>query len=102
MEVPSFGIPTINIGDRQKGRIQAASVINSKVDYADIKEAFDKALSDSFIRHAKTVTNPYEKKDTAKCIFEVIKNVDLTNIFKKKIIIHERLSKILNTLFGIH
>jgi UDP-N-acetylglucosamine 2-epimerase (non-hydrolysing)/GDP/UDP-N,N'-diacetylbacillosamine 2-epimerase (hydrolysing) len=84
VEVPSFGIPTINIGDRQKGRIQAASVINSSADYLSIKEAFNNALSDAFVQYVKTVTNPYEKKDTAKCIFEVLKNVDLKDIHKKK------------------
>jgi UDP-N-acetylglucosamine 2-epimerase (non-hydrolysing)/GDP/UDP-N,N'-diacetylbacillosamine 2-epimerase (hydrolysing) len=84
VEVPSFGIPTINIGDRQRGRIQAASVVNSDADYLSIKEAFNNALSDSFIQHAKTVVNPYEKKDTAKCIFEVMKNYSLTNICKKE------------------
>jgi UDP-N-acetylglucosamine 2-epimerase (non-hydrolysing)/GDP/UDP-N,N'-diacetylbacillosamine 2-epimerase (hydrolysing) len=84
VEVPSFGIPTINIGDRQKGRIQAASVINSNTDYLSIKEAFNSALSDSFVQYAKTVKNPYEKKDTAKCTFDILKNCNLTNICKKE------------------
>jgi UDP-N-acetylglucosamine 2-epimerase (non-hydrolysing)/GDP/UDP-N,N'-diacetylbacillosamine 2-epimerase (hydrolysing) len=84
VEVPSFGIPTINIGDRQRGRIQATSVVNSSADYLSIKEAFNSALSDSFVQYAKTVTNPYEKKDTTKHIFEVLRNVDLTSTCKKK------------------
>jgi UDP-N-acetylglucosamine 2-epimerase (non-hydrolysing)/GDP/UDP-N,N'-diacetylbacillosamine 2-epimerase (hydrolysing) len=76
VEAPSFGIPTINIGNRQKGRIQAASVVDSDADYLSIKKAFNNALSDSFIQYAKTTTNPYEQKDTAKHIFETIRNID--------------------------
>lgn len=48
IEVPSFKIPTINIGDRQKGRIQASSVINCEPNKNDILEAIDKALSNEF------------------------------------------------------
>jgi UDP-N-acetylglucosamine 2-epimerase (non-hydrolysing)/GDP/UDP-N,N'-diacetylbacillosamine 2-epimerase (hydrolysing) len=83
-EAPSFGIPTINIGDRQKGRIQAASIVNCSADYQDIKHAFDIALSDSFLQSVRTVKNPYEKKDTAKHVFEVIKTFPLENLCKKE------------------
>jgi UDP-N-acetylglucosamine 2-epimerase (non-hydrolysing)/GDP/UDP-N,N'-diacetylbacillosamine 2-epimerase (hydrolysing) len=84
VEVPSFGIPTINIGNRQKGRIQAESVINCTPDAQAVKIALEKALSNSFSQFAKTIINPYEKKDTAKCIFEVLKNIDLKQICRKK------------------
>jgi len=45
LEAPSFGIPTINIGERQKGRIQATSVINCNPNEEEIKQAIKKALS---------------------------------------------------------
>ena len=48
IEVPSFHIPTINIGDRQKGRIQAETVINCKPEKESIVKAIDMALSDDF------------------------------------------------------
>jgi UDP-N-acetylglucosamine 2-epimerase (non-hydrolysing)/GDP/UDP-N,N'-diacetylbacillosamine 2-epimerase (hydrolysing) len=74
VEVPSFGIPTINIGNRQKGRLQAASVMNCEANYKDIKSAFDRALSPDFIMTSKKVTNPYEKKDAAENIYKILKN----------------------------
>lgn len=59
IEAPSFRVPTVNIGDRQKGRMQAKSVINCKTDFASIKEAISLALSESFKNSIKTVINPY-------------------------------------------
>jgi UDP-N-acetylglucosamine 2-epimerase (non-hydrolysing)/GDP/UDP-N,N'-diacetylbacillosamine 2-epimerase (hydrolysing) len=84
VEVSSFGIPTVNIGNRQKGRIQSESVINCTPDARAIKIALEKALSNSFSQFTKTIINPYEKKDTAKCIFEILKNVDLKQICQKE------------------
>ena len=45
LEVPSFGIPTVNIGDRQRGRIQGDSVINCDPTETSIKKALDIAKS---------------------------------------------------------
>lgn len=62
IEVPSFHIPTINIGDRQKGRIQAETVINCKPKKESILRAIDMALSDDFnnyIKNIKNIKNPY-------------------------------------------
>jgi UDP-N-acetylglucosamine 2-epimerase (non-hydrolysing)/GDP/UDP-N,N'-diacetylbacillosamine 2-epimerase (hydrolysing) len=84
VEVPSFGIPTVNIGNRQKGRIQSENVINCTPDVQAIEMALEKALSDAFLHSSKTIINPYEKKDTAKHIFEVLKNIDLKNLYVKK------------------
>ncbi|CDG37104.1 UDP-N-acetylglucosamine 2-epimerase [Acetivibrio thermocellus BC1] len=73
LEAPSFGIPTINIGERQKGRIQATSVINCNPNEEEIKQAIKKALSDSFIKQAKETVNPYGDGNTSERIIEVIK-----------------------------
>jgi len=54
-EAPSFGIPTVNIGDRQKGRARAASV----VDVAPQKDAIFAAIQQAFTMDCKTVVNPY-------------------------------------------
>lgn len=59
LEVPSFQIPTVNIGDRQKGRIQASSVINCKAERQDIVKAMKKALSKEFKEISSTAVNPY-------------------------------------------
>ncbi|MFX4263254.1 UDP-N-acetylglucosamine 2-epimerase [Pelotomaculum propionicicum] len=73
IEVPSFKKPTINIGDRQKGRIQAKSIINCKPDSEQIKKAMDVAMSDDFRKQLKNVVNPYERPDTSNRIVAEIR-----------------------------
>lgn len=72
MEVPSFGIPTINIGDRQKGRIQASSVINCQSDREKISESIILAQSTEFCAVAKKTVNPYGKGNTSDAILAVL------------------------------
>jgi UDP-hydrolysing UDP-N-acetyl-D-glucosamine 2-epimerase len=79
-EVPSFKKPTVNIGDRQKGRLQASSVINCQPVSIDIlraiKEAFSKDCSD--------VVNPYGNGDSAPKIVAALKAVpDYQALLKK-------------------
>ena len=73
LEAPSFGIPTVNIGDRQKGRMQASSVINCDPIQRSIRQALDLALSDEFVQKAKKTINPYGNGDTSNKVVEVIK-----------------------------
>ena len=47
-EAPAMGIPTVNIGDRQKGRIQAVSIVNCDPDASAIKEAMEKVETTEF------------------------------------------------------
>lgn len=85
LEAPSFGIPTVNIGDRQKGRMQAESVINCEPTYEDISKAFDKALSEQFLINIKDVSNPYGDGNTSDKIVNVIEDfvlVDKINLKK--------------------
>lgn len=82
-EAPSFKIATINIGDRQKGRIKAKSVIDSIPDKVHILRAMKKVYSKDFQSELKYVKNPYGNGKTSKKIIEVVKNVDLKNILKK-------------------
>ena len=65
IEVPSFKVPTINIGDRQKGRIQAESVINCQPEYEDIDFAIKKAMSKEYQGRLLVIKNPYEKANTS-------------------------------------
>lgn len=83
LEAPSFKIGTINIGDRQKGRIKANSVIDCKPKSEDITKAFEKLYSKEFQESLKGVKNPYEGEDTSKKIIKEIKEADLKNILKK-------------------
>jgi GDP/UDP-N,N'-diacetylbacillosamine 2-epimerase (hydrolysing) len=73
IEVPSFGIPTVNIGDRQKGRVHAGSVIDCGNSSDEIDKALNKALSAEFRKKAVLYTNPYEGKETSEKIISVIR-----------------------------
>lgn len=84
LEVPSFGIPTLNIGSRQKGRIKSNSVIDCAVNVHEIIENLNYALSDEFKEISRNSINPYEKKNTAKEILEVIRKTDLSCLVQKK------------------
>jgi len=82
-EAPSFKIGTINIGDRQKGRIKATSVIDCKPNKNSIRQAFVKLYSQEFQKVIKETTNPYGDGYASKKIVETLKTIDLENILKK-------------------
>lgn len=73
IEAPSMHLPTINIGDRQRGRIQAESIINCEPRKPEILKAIEKALSKEFKDFCKTVKNPNGDGDTARKMVSVIK-----------------------------
>ncbi len=83
IEAPSFKIGTINIGDRQKGRIMADSVIDCDSDMKSIKNAFKKLYSNEFKTVLSDVSNPYGDGGASKKIKDVIKKVSLDDILKK-------------------
>ena len=83
VEAPSFGIPTLNIGDRQKGRISAESVFNCDPYKESILRGLDVVLSKPFRKLSRTVRNPYEKEDAAADIFEVISSYPLNCLSQK-------------------
>lgn len=73
IEAPSLGIPTINVGDRQAGRICAKSVLSCENDVQDIDRTLRKALSAEFRNSIINVNNPYEKKQTSRMILDIIR-----------------------------
>src|SRR5690606_1820279 len=73
IEVPSFHIPTINIGIRQEGRLAAESVIHCHNDYPSIKLALHKALSEDFRKKCQEVANPYGDGMVSERIIKMIK-----------------------------
>lgn len=81
LEAPSFGIPTVNIGDRQKGRLQADSVINCNPETSEILEAIDLASSEDFKHKAKQTVNPYGDGHTSDKVVDSIKEF----LLKKRI-----------------
>ncbi len=84
IEAPSFKIPTVNIGDRQKGRMQAQSVINCEPQEESIKEAISLALSDSFKSSIQLMSNPYGDGRVSDKIMEVIQKSLSKEISLKK------------------
>ena len=74
VEVPCFGIPTINIGDRQKGRLRAGSVIDCEPQADAIKQSIERAISPAFRKIAREAKNPYGEGDTAFSIVSTIRS----------------------------
>lgn len=83
VETPSFGIPTLNIGDRQKGRLQADSIVNCSSDKQSVVEGLKKVLSFEMQEKAKHTANPYEQTDSALRIFNVISTYPLDKLNQK-------------------
>jgi len=87
VEAPSFGIPTINIGDRQKGRLQADSVINCEPVSDQIEKAMSLAMSDTMKRRARMTINPYGDGNTSGKIvanimdFLINNKIDIKKVF---------------------
>lgn len=86
LEAASFRVPTIDIGDRQKGRVAADSVIHCKCDKESIKKALELAQSRDFRNKLANVINPYGDGNTATRIVDILKNTDWTDetIVKKE------------------
>lgn len=77
IETPAFRIPTINIGDRQRGRLQSKSIINCSTDSESIIAAIKKARSSIFKEICKTVISPYGDGHAAEHIASKI--IDVVN-----------------------
>jgi len=84
LEAPSFKIGTVNIGDRQKGRLKADSVIDSKPKSGPIVAALKKLYSTNFQTNLSTVTNPYDNGGSAETIVKLLAEYPLENICKKQ------------------
>lgn len=84
LETPTFRVPTVNIGDRQKGRVQAECAINCLPKKDEIIKSIQRAISRDFRESIRDISNPYEKKDTAENIKNIIKDSELEDIVKKK------------------
>ena len=83
IEVPHFKIPTINIGDRQLGRIKGKSVINCLPTEDSIDSAIKKAFSKSFLSDIKKFKNPYGDGGATEKIANKIFSLNLDKILKK-------------------
>ena len=84
IEAPAFKVPTVNIGNRQKGRTTGESVINCDDSKTSITNAINKALSNDFKKKLKNTMNPYGNGGASEKIVEKIINHPLENIIYKK------------------
>jgi GDP/UDP-N,N'-diacetylbacillosamine 2-epimerase (hydrolysing) len=82
-EVPSFRKGTVNIGDRQRGRLCAASVINCSAEYASITESIQKLYSPSFQSLLPDVKNPYGDGGASTAIVSTLEHRSFDNLLKK-------------------
>lgn len=85
-EAPVFKTPTVNIGDRQKGRIRAASVVDCEPDKDSIIGGIQKAVSKDFVESIQNMKSPYGDGDTSSKIVNILKerlsdNIDLKKSF---------------------
>ena len=74
-EVPSFKVPTVNIGDRQKGRTAGKTVISCGTSSKEIEAAIEKALSSEFKNSIQNAVNPYYKEGTIEAIVNGIDSI---------------------------
>lgn len=83
VELPSLGVPILDIGDRQKGRERSKSVLHSDNTVYSIKNALRIALSKGYRDSIMNTSNPYEKSETAKNIAKHLLTYQLKGILKK-------------------
>lgn len=83
LEAPSFRKGTVNVGDRQRGRLMAKSVINCAPTRADIRNAIETLFSSDFQRSLAHVINPYGEGGASAKIVDALSKVSLVNIVKK-------------------
>lgn len=82
IEAPSFKIATINIGNRQKGRIKPESVIDCDPTVEAMSKAINLLHTEEFQKKLKNVENPYGNGEASKQIMQILKRADLYNIKK--------------------
>ena len=76
VETPTFGVPAVNIGQRQAGRLLCANVLCCPADAPAIEEALRTALTPAFAARARTARSPYNGGDTSGKICRVLRRFD--------------------------
>ncbi len=82
-EAPSFKTPTVNIGDRQRGRLRAESVIDCAPERGSIGAALRQVFSPAFRSTLATARNPYGEGGASHRVVEILRSHPLENIVKK-------------------
>jgi len=84
IEAPALGVPTVNLGDRQRGRLRAASIIDCGETRIEIAAAIAKALDPRFLGAFDRNATPYGRPGAAKRIRDVLRDVRLDGILMKR------------------
>lgn len=77
IEAPSFKLPVVNIGTRQKGRVKARNVIDVGYSANEILKGIEKATSKEFINTLENLRNPYENGNSSKKIADILEKIQL-------------------------
>jgi len=83
LEVPSLGVPTLNIGSRQQGRVRASSVIDVKPTASDINAGLQEMVSPEFQESARIASNPIAGEQPSRAIIEAIEATDFFSMGPK-------------------
>jgi len=83
-EAPSFQIGTVNIGDRQRGRLKAKSVIDCEPNQQSIQKAFERLSSIAFQEKLAFVQNPYGEGGASAAIVKVLEKLPFEDLLKKQ------------------
>lgn len=85
IEAPFFGVPTINIGNRQDGRLKAASVFDSPEDAEAITTTMRKALDSKYARgRGIKAESPYGKGNSCEQMVDILRNTNFDNLIHKR------------------
>ncbi len=84
MEAPAMKVPTVNIGDRQKGRVRTNSIVDCEPDATSIKNAIFSIMQSTFRQSINNMPIPFEKEGTSNLIIEKLKSFNIKNSLKKK------------------
>lgn len=79
-EAPSFRLPVVNIGERQKGRIKAENIIDVSYDVDAIRAGIVKAVSADFRKSLMSLKNPYDGYEDGKVSFRIKETLKNTKI----------------------
>lgn len=83
IEAPTFKIPTINIGDRQKGRMKSVTVLDTPIEKEAILNTIAYAKTDEFKAVLKNSTNPYGDGNATSKIMDILNNINFKNLGSK-------------------
>jgi GDP/UDP-N,N'-diacetylbacillosamine 2-epimerase (hydrolysing) len=83
IEAPALGTPTVNVGDRQKGRLRSQSIIDCSNDSVSIYSSIEKSLTQEFRELIEKQSHPYGDGHTAEKILHEIKSADFSGLIHK-------------------